>query len=382
MSQQRIPAVWMRGGTSKGLFFHAHDLPSDPQARDALLLRAMGSPDPYGKQIDGLGGATSSTSKIVIIQPSTRDDCDIDYLFGHVSISDPVIDYSGNCGNLTAAAAVFAIEESLVPTKPQRTEVAIWQQNIGKKIIATVPCDSAEVQVEDAFRIAGVAFDGAEIKLQFVNPAGSGETPLLPTGQVTETLSIAEIGTVDVSLINAGNPTVFVRAADFDLDATESSQEIENNTALMNTLEQIRAHAAVAMGLATTAGDATANRPATPKIALVGPPKAYRCSDGSKIEADQIDVLVRLLSMGKPHHAITGTGTIAAAVSAAMARSVVQSQLNPRHKPDVLRLGHASGITTASADVFEDNGRWVINCVQMSRSARRLMEGNVLIPCN
>lgn len=380
MNQQRIPAVWMRGGTSKGLFFHQRHLPSDSEQRDALLLRVLGSPDRFGKQIDGVGGATSSTSKIVVIRPSTRDDCDIDYLFGHVSITQPLIDYSGNCGNLTAAAAVFAVEEGLVPMTEPHTMVRIWQQNISKTIIARVPCKHGEVEIDNGFRIAGVDFDGAEITLRFDDPGGSAEAPLLPTARITDRLTVPNVGAVDVSLINAGNPTVFVAAKEVGLSGDELPAEIEGNPAVMQKLELLRAHGAVAMGLCDNAEQATQHRPGTPKIALVAASQPYRTADGTTIGSEQTDVLIRFLSMGKPHHAITGTGAIATAISAALPGSIVQAHVALGTTTDLLRIGHASGVMPVATGVGRNDDQWIAHWAQISRSARRLMEGSVLVP--
>lgn len=381
MTQRKIPAVLMRGGTSKGLFFRADALPQNAQQCNQLLLRAIGSPDPYGKQIDGVGGGTSSTSKIVIVGKSDQPDCDVDYLFGHVAIGDALIDYSGNCGNLTAAVGTFAIEEKLLPATEGMTTVRIWQANIDKKIIAHVPVRNGEVVVEDDFNFDGVAFPGAEIKLEFLDPAGGSSGKLFPTGNKTDTLEIAEIGKIKVTLIDAGNPTVFVKAKDLDLTGLELQDDINSQPKLLHKLEQIRAHAAVAMGLAETPEQASKERPATPKISFVAKPADYVSTAGKAISKADYDLSARIVSMGKLHHAYTGTGAIALVVAASVTGTVVSQTLGKALPTErSLNFGQPSGLTSMAAEVSGKGNDWQVAKVVMSRSARRLMEGNVLVP--
>src|SRR6185437_1390224 len=287
MSQLRIPAVYMRGGTSKGVFFLADDLPSDKEARDRILLRVIGSPDPYGKQIDGLGGATSSTSKVVILSKSSRPDCDVDYLFGQVAIDAPVIDWSGNCGNLSGAVGPFAVSAGLLTAPADGTAtVRIWQANIGKKIIAHVPMRGGEVLESGTFQLDGVAFPGAEVKLEFIDPAGaddrSGAGATFPTGREIDLLEVPGLGTVEATLINAGNPTIFVHAGSLGFEGTELQHHVNERKDLLELAEAVRSRGAVAMGLAPTAEEATAKRPHTPKVAFVARPARYTTSDGRR----------------------------------------------------------------------------------------------------
>lgn len=381
MTQRKIPAVLMRGGTSKGLFFRADALPQNAQLCNQLLLRAMGSPDPYGKQIDGVGGGTSSTSKIVIVGKSEQTDCDVDYLFGHVAIGDALIDYSGNCGNLTAAVGAFAIEEKLLPATEGVTTVRIWQANIDRKIIAHVPVRNGQVVVEDDFNFDGVAFPGAEIKLEFLDPAGGSSGKLFPTGNKTDTLDIPDLGKFKVTLIDAGNPTVFLKAKDLDLTGLELQDEINSQPRLLHKLEQIRAHAAVAMGLAETPEQASKERPAMPKISFVAKPADYLSAAGKAIHKADYDLSARIVSMGRLHHAYTGTGAIALVVAASVTGTVVSQTLGKALPAErSLNFGQPSGITSMAAEVSGKGNDWQVAKVVMSRSARRLMEGNVLVP--
>jgi 2-methylaconitate isomerase len=384
MTQLRIPAVYMRGGTSKGVFFLADDLPSDKEARDRILLRVIGSPDPYGKQIDGMGGATSSTSKVVIISKSTRPDCDVDYLFGQVAIDAPVIDWSGNCGNLSAAVGPFAISAGLVDAPAEGTAaVRIWQANIGKKIIVHVPIRGGEVLESGNFQLDGVAFPGAEVKVEFIDPAGedgqSGAGATFPTGREIDLLEVAGLGTLEATLINAGNPTIFVDAASLGFEGTELQGDVNGRKELLDLAEAVRSRGAVAMGLAATPQEATAKRPHTPKIAFVAKPAAYTASDGKRIDPGSIDLMARILSMGKLHHAMTGTGAVAIAAAAAIPGTIVH-RIAPLSAEGSLRFGHPSGTLSVGAEAIHQAGRWVISKVVVSRSARRLMEGWVRVP--
>jgi probable AcnD-accessory protein PrpF len=384
MRQLRIPAVYMRGGTSKGVFFLAGDLPSDEQTRDRILLRVIGSPDPYGKQIDGMGGATSSTSKVVILSKSTRPDCDVDYLFGQVAIDAPVIDWSGNCGNLSAAVGPVAISAGLLDAPPDGMAVVrIWQANIGKKIIAHVPVQSGEVLESGSFQLDGVAFPAAEVKLEFLDPAGEAGEPgapaLFPTGREIDLLEVPRLGTLEATLINAGNPTIFVDAGSLGLTGTELQQHVNERKDLLELAEAVRAHGAVAMSLSASAAEATAKRPHTPKVAFVAKAAGYTASDGRRIAPDSIDLLARILSMGKLHHAMTGTGAVALAAAAAIPGTVVH-RIAPLSAEGSVRFGHPSGTLKVGAEALRQEGQWVIRKVIMSRSARRLMEGWVRVP--
>ena len=387
MTQQlRIPAVYMRGGTSKGVFFLKDDLPSDPKVRELLLLRVIGSPDRYGKQTDGMGGATSSTSKIVILSKSARPDCDVDYLFGQVAIDRPVIEWSGNCGNLSTAVGPFAISTGLVAAPADGTAVVrIWQANIKKRIISHVPMERGEVQELGGFELDGVAFPAAEVKLEFLDPAADevdGESAggaMFPTGNRIDALDVPGLGKVEATFINAGNPTIFVDAAVLGLRGTELQKDINGKPELLALAESVRSHGAVAMGLVKTPEEATATRQGTPKIAFVARPANYTASDGKAVEAKSIDLLARIFSMGVLHHAMTGTGAVAIAAAAAIPGTVV-SRLAAVGPDGRVRFGHTSGVLAVGAEAVEDKGQWTVKKVVLSRSARRLMEGWVRVP--
>lgn len=382
MTAARIPAVLMRGGTSKGLFFHRSHLPEDTQRRDRLLLRLLGSPDPYGKQIDGLGGASSSTSKVALIAPSVQPGCDIDYLFGAVSIGAPLIDWSGNCGNLTAAVGPFAIDEGLVAVPPEGVAtVRIWQANIGKRIIARVPVREGRAFEDGDFHLDGVAFPSAPISLEFLDPAGSAgvSDTLFPTGQPLDRLCMPGWGDVEATMIHAGNPTVFIDASALGLTGREMQAEVNGDPALLARCEAIRAEAAVRMGLARTVDEATGQRPATPKLAFVAAPQTYVAASGRVVCTDEIDLTARILSMGALHHAMTGTGAVAIAAAAAVPGTIVHRITGMRPHGQV-RFGHPSGTIAAAVRSVMENGRWQIESVTMQRSARRLMEGWVRVP--
>jgi probable AcnD-accessory protein PrpF len=380
MTQRKIPAAFYRGGTSKGVFFHTGDLPPPGAERDRILLAITGSPDAYGKQIDGMGGATSSTSKVVLISKSERPDCDVDYLFGHVDIERPVIDWTGNCGNLISAVGPYAIEEGLVPAVEGKTTVRIWQANLGERIVAQVPVKNGEPEVSGAYKLDGVTMPGAEIVIEYLD-AGGGANPL-PTGNVVDTLDVPGVGRIEATLVNAGNATIFVRAADLGLKGTELQSEVNNNTALLAKFEAIRAAGAVAMGLAKTAEEATARRPATPKISFVAPPAAYTASSGAQLAASEIDCLARIVSMGKLHHAFTGTGSVSVAVAAALPGSIVNQAVGrvDDRVPALTRMGHPSGAMAVGAVLSKNAQGWKVEKAVMSRSARRLMSGWVHVP--
>ncbi len=385
MTQLRIPAVYMRGGTSKGVFFRKEDLPADPAARERILLRVIGSPDPYGKQIDGMGAATSSTSKIVILSKSARPDCDVDYLFGQVAIDRAYIDWSGNCGNLTAAVGPFALSTGIVagPADGVAT-VRIWQANIGKKILAHVPMAGGEVVEEGSFELDGVTFPAAEIRIEFLDPGGGDDDgeggSMFPTGHLVDTLEVPGVGRVDATLITAGNPTVFVEASALGLRGTELQKDVNSDSALLARLESVRAHGAVAMGVAASLEEAATRRLHTPKLCFVSPAQSYTASDGKSVKAQDIGVTARILSMGVLHHAMTGTGAVAIATAAAVPGTVVQRVLRPGADPARTVFGHPSGTLAVGAETAQRDGQWVVTRAVMSRSARRLMEGWVRVP--
>ncbi len=384
MQQLRIPAVYMRGGTSKGVFFLEHDLPADKGARERLLLRVIGSPDRYGKQTDGMGAATSSTSKVVILSKSDRPDCDVNYLFGQVAIDAPVIDWSGNCGNLSTAVGPFAISTGLVAAPADGTAtVRIWQANIGKRIVSYVPMRNGEVEELGGFELDGVAFPAAEVRLEFLDPAAddgeSGGGAMFPTGNRIDTLDVPGVGRIEATLINAGNPTIFVDAARLGLKGTELQGDVNGDKKLLALAEAVRAHAAVAMGLVKTPREATETRQHTPKLSFVAAPAGYTASDGRKVTAASIDLLARIFSMGVLHHAMTGTGAVALAAAAAIPGTVV-SWLAPIGADGRVTFGHPSGVLNVGAEAREENGQWIVTKVMMSRSARRLMEGWVRVP--
>ena len=383
MTQLRIPAVYMRGGTSKGVFFLASDLPADPALRDKILLRVIGSPDPYGKHIDGMGGATSSTSKVVLISKSSRPDCDVDYLYGGLAVDKDFVDWSGNCGNLTAAVGPFAISMGLVaaPVEGWAT-VRIWQANIGKQIIAHVPMRGGEVQEEGNFELDGVTFPAAEVKLEFLDPGaedsdGEGGA-MLPTGHVTDWLDVPGVGRIEATLINAGLPTIFVAAESLGFKGTELQPDINPHADILARIETIRRHGAVAMGLAATPEDA-ARTAHTPKLSFVAPSQTYTASDGRVVKAEDIDLLARVFSMGPLHHAMTGTGAVAIA-SAVAVPGTIPNRLARKQPDGRVRFGHPSGTLGVGAEAREENGQWVVTKAMMSRSARRLMEGWVRVP--
>ena len=376
--QSPIQAVYMRGGTSKGVFFRPEWLPEDPVIRDRLLLRVVGSPDPYGQQIDGMGGGTSSTTKVVIVGSSTQPDCDVDYTFGAVSIADPVIDWSGNCGNLTSAVGPFAISQGLVvPPINGMAEVKIWQTNIKAKIIAQVPVRDGRVVEEGDFVLDGVSFPAAEIPLEFLQDTAQSDA-MFPTGSLMETIHIPGIGPINATLINAGNPGIFLEASTLGLTGVELQPEINADKALLARAETIRAHCAVLMGVAESTADATRLRPHTPKLAFVSKPQAYVASSGQAVSADDIHLNARIFSMGKLHHAMTGTGAVGLAAAAAIPGTVVSEVLGQARGK--LRFGHPSGTLAVGAQTTKQGEDWVVTSVTMSRSARRLMEGFVLVP--
>ncbi|AXK72803.1 2-methylaconitate cis-trans isomerase PrpF [Lysobacter sp. TY2-98] len=387
--QLRIPATYMRGGTSKGVFFRLDDLPAAARvpgaARDALLMRVIGSPDPYGKHTDGMGGATSSTSKCVILSKSAVPDHDVDYLYGQVSIDTAFVDWSGNCGNLSSAVGPFAIANGLIdPSRIPRNghcTVRIWQANIGKTIIAHVPVTNGQVQETGDFELDGVTFPAAEIPLEFVDPSDDGDAgAMFPTGNLVDTLHVPGVGDFQVTMITAGIPTIFLRAADLGFDGTELQPAVNDHRALLDKLELIRAAGAVHMGLIASMDEA-AKRQHTPKVAWVAPPKDYVASSGRTVHAGDIDVLARAMSMGKLHHAMMGTASVAIATAAAVPGTLVNEAAGGG-KREVVRFGHPSGTLRVGADVAQVDGAWVVTKAVMSRSARVLMEGAVRVPAD
>ena len=381
MSQLRIPAVYMRGGTSKGVFFLASDLPADPVLRDRLLQRVIGSPDRYGKQIDGMGGATSSTSKVVILSRSTRPECDVDYLFGQVAVDRPFIDWSGNCGNLTAAVGPFALSSGLMPVPGgDMARVRIWQANIGRRIDALVPLENGEVREEGDFELDGVAFPATEVRIEFLDPAGDDDGGgMFPSGAKVQWLEVPGVGPVEATLINAGMPTIFLEAASLGLKGTELQGEVNNRPELLARVEAIRAWGAVAMGLVASPEEATTRRPHSPKLAFVAPPADYIAADGKAMASGSLDLLARIFSMGQLHHAMTGTGAVALAVAAVVPGTLVH-RLALAGAHGRLRFGHPSGSQSVGAEATEKHGVWTVSKVSMSRSARRIMEGWVRVP--
>ena len=388
VSQVKIPATYMRGGTSKGVFFRLQDLPGRCQvpgeARDKLFMRVIGSPDPYSAHTDGMGGATSSTSKCVILSKSSQPEHDVDYLYGQVSIDSAFVDWSGNCGNLSTAAGAFAIHAGLVD--PSRIPdngvciVRIWQANIGKTIIAHVPITNGEVQETGDFELDGVTFPAAEIVLEFLDPSDDGEEggSMFPTGNLVDDLDVPGVGTFKATMITAGIPTVFVNAEDIGYTGTELREDINSDPAQLARFEQIRVAGALRMGLIKTPEEA-AKRQHTPKIAFVSGPKTYKASSGKQIEASGVDLLVRALSMGKLHHAMMGTCAVAIGTAAAIPGTLVNLAAGGG-APEAVRFGHPSGSLRVGAEAKQVDGQWVVTKAIMSRSARILMEGNVRVP--
>ena len=387
--QIKVPATYMRGGTSKGVFFRLQDMPPATQvpgaARDALLMRVIGSPDPYGKQTDGMGAATSSTSKTVILAKSTRPDHDVDYLFGQVSIDKPFIDWSGNCGNLSAAVGPFSISNGLVdPSRiPQNgiATVRIWQANIGKTIISHVQMTNGAVQETGDFELDGVTFPAAEVQLEFMDPAAEeegGGGAMFPTGNLVDDLVVPGVGTLKATMINAGIPTIFINAEAVGYKGTELQDDINSDPKALEMFEKIRAHGAVHMGLISHLDEA-AKRQHTPKVAFVAQPADYIASSGKAIAASDINVLVRALSMGKLHHAMMGTAAVAIGTAAAIPGTLVNLAAGGGNL-DAVRFGHPSGTLRVGAQADKVDGEWQVKKAMMSRSARVLMEGWVRVP--
>nr|WP_193988880.1 2-methylaconitate cis-trans isomerase PrpF [Lelliottia steviae] len=383
--QMKVPATYMRGGTSKGVFFNLIDLPEPAQvageARDNLLLRVIGSPDPYQKQTDGMGGATSSTSKTVILSKSAKPDHDVDYLFGQVAIDKAYVDWSGNCGNLTSAVGAFAISNGLVDASkiPDNgvVEVKVWQVNISKTIIVHVPITNGEVQETGDFELDGVTFPAAEVKLEFMDPA-DGEGALFPTGNLVDELEVPEIGMLSATMINAGIPTVFINASEVGYDGTELQEAINGDASALEKLETIRAYGALKMGLISHLDEAKA-RQHTPKVAWVAPATTYHASSGKVVNDTDIDLVVRAMSMGKLHHAMMGTAAVAIGTAAAIPGTLVNLAAGGGERQEV-NFGHPSGTLKVGAAATLVDGKWQVTKASMSRSARVLMEGWVRVP--
>lgn len=388
LPQVKIPATYMRGGTSKGVFFRLQDLLEPCQlpgeARDQLFMRVIGSPDPYSAHIDGMGGATSSTSKCVILSKSARPEHDVDYLYGQVSIEKAFVDWSGNCGNLSTAAGAFAIHAGLIdPSRIPESGtcvVRIWQANIHKTIIAHVPISNGQVQETGDFELDGVTFPAAEIVLEFLDPSDDGEEggSMFPTGNLVDDLDVPGVGAFKATLIAAGIPTIFVNAEDIGYQGTELREDINADPAQLARFEQIRVAGALRMGLIKSAEEAL-TRQHTPKVAFVSPPKSYRASSGKTVEAGEVDLLVRALSMGKLHHAMMGTCAVAIGAAAAVPGTLVNLAAGGGERQAV-RFGHPSGTLRVGAEAGLVDGGWVVTKAIMSRSARILMEGWVRVP--
>jgi hypothetical protein len=390
LQQIKVPATYMRGGTSKGVFFRLQDLPESCQvagaARDRLFMRVIGSPDPYAKHIDGMGGATSSTSKCVILSKSSQPNHDVDYLYGQVSIDKAFVDWSGNCGNLSTAAGAFAIHAGLVDAAciPENgvCVVRIWQANINKTIIAHVPVTNHQVQELGDFELDGVTFPAAEIVLEFLDPADEGEGEgggsMFPTGNLIDDLVVPNVGILKATMITAGIPTVFVNATDIGYTGTELQEAINGDVKALAMFEAIRVAGALRMGLIKSPEEAL-TRQHTPKIAFVAPPADYVSSSGKAVNATDVDLLVRALSMGKLHHAMMGTAAVAIGTAAAVSGTLVNLAAGGGERTAV-RFGHPSGILRVGAEATQTNGEWTVTKAIMSRSARVLMEGWVRVP--
>lgn len=388
--QIKVPATYMRGGTSKGVFFRVQDLPEacrkPGDARDRFLMRVIGSPDPYGKQIDGMGGATSSTSKTVLLDRSSRPEHDVDYLFGQVSIDKPFVDWSGNCGNLSAAVGPFAIANGLVAAsripKNGTAVVRIWQANIGKTIVAHVPITDGQPQETGDFELDGVTFPAAEVQLEFMDPAadedGEGGGAMFPTGRLVDRLEVPGIGTFDATMINAGIPTIFLNAKDIGFLGTELQDDINSDAKALAMFETIRAHGALRMGLIRDLNEAE-KRQHTPKVAFVAPPADYTASSGKAVKSADVDLLVRALSMGKLHHAMMGTAAVSIGVAASIPGTLVNLAAGGGHR-EAVRFGHPSGTLRVGAEARLEGGEWQVIKAVMSRSARVLMEGWIRVP--
>src|SRR5689334_12688287 len=376
--QRPIPAVFMRGGTSKAIMFHARDLPADRKAWDSIFAAAMGSPDPYGRQLDGMGGGVSSLSKVCVLAPSARDDADIDYTFAQVQIRESRVDYKSNCGNMSSAIGPFAIDEGLVRASGDTATVRIFNTNTCKIIRATFPLDGERARYDGDLVIPGVAGSGAPVRLDFVEPGGAATGKLLPSGKALDHLEVPGFGPIEASLVDAANPAVFVRAADVGLTGTELPDQLEANPKIMKLLDDIRIQGSVRMGIAP---DAQAARSiAVPFMAFVSPAKDAPTLTGETVRAADIDVAVRVVSSGQPHRALPVTISLCTAVAARITGTVVAEALSPAAGGKSLRLGMPSGVLTVGADVVSDGGTWFARAGSFYRTARRLFDGRVWVP--
>jgi 2-methylaconitate cis-trans-isomerase PrpF len=381
--QRRIKAVLMRGGTSRGVFFHCGDLPGDPVVRDRVILAVLGGGDPYGRQIDGLGGATSTTSKVAMVGPPSVPDADVDYTFGQVSVTTPHIDYGGTCGNLTAAIGPFAIEEGMVRGIEPATVVRIWQTNTRKRIVARIPIGDGLPLVEGDYAIDGVPGTGAQIVLEFLDPGGAMTRALLPTGHPADTLIVPGVGTLTASLVDAVNPVALVPAAALGLTGTETPDRIDGDAALLTRIEAVRGQAAVVMGLARTPEEARTKTPGVPKLAIIGGPATYQSTRGVTIDANRVDVVGRIMSMGRLHRAYAASGAACTAVAALIQGTIVHDLVRPGPAGErTVRIGHPAGVIEIGAAVRRRSGEWVAEKVVTRRTARRLMEGYACVPAS
>jgi 2-methylaconitate cis-trans-isomerase PrpF len=379
MTQRTFPVVFMRGGTSKGLYFHKRDLP-DRAEWDALFCGAMGSPDPYGRQLDGMGGGISSLSKVMIVERSARPGVDVDYTFGQVEVDRPRVDWKGNCGNLTSGIAPFAVDEGIVPTSGDQARVTLYNTNTQKTVVAQFALEDGKAKVIGDFALQGVAGLGARIRLDFLEPGGAGTGKLLPTGNTVDRLTLTDGSTIEGSIVDAANPVVFVRAAEVGAQGTELPEQLSADRALLARLEAIRCAAAVAMGLAKDAEDATTRMKSIPKVAMVTRPADAALLDRSTLAADRVDLLVRTISMGVPHNAVPLTGGMCAAVAASIAGTIAnEATRGGALRAESIRVGHPSGLLEVAAKVERGN-EWHARYATVFRTARRLMKGEVYIP--
>lgn len=376
---RRLPAVFLRGGTSKGLFFREGVLPADPAERDRVLLRALGGGDAFGSEIDGIGGATSSTSKAVVVSPSRHIGFDVDYLFAQVGVTTPTVDWSGSCGNLASAVGPFAIDEGLVTGTGDLTRVRIWQQNTSKEIIAHVPTSDGRVVTEGDFYLDGVPYPAAKIRLDFMDPGGSMTGRLLPTGNIVDAINVAGTGVVRATMLDAGSPCVFVSAYELGFTGVELPSVLNADAEALRRLEAVRAEAAVAMGIARSAEEASRDHKANPKVAIVSSPRAHTASGGRAIDSSDVDLVARMVSMGRVHHALPATGSTALAL-ATLIPGTVPNEIAVHGTSECVRIGHSSGIIPVEAELNGTGGNWNAKRVTVWRSARRLMEGVVLVP--
>jgi 2-methylaconitate cis-trans-isomerase PrpF len=378
MPQAWVPAVFMRGGTSKGLFFHARDLPAGPGARDRLLLAALGSPDPFGRQLDGMGGGISSLSKAAIIGPSTRADADIDYTFAQVAVDRPVVDYGANCGNLSSAVGPFAVDQGLCPRDDGQALVRIHNTNTAGLIHASFAVCDGCAETRGELAIPGVAGTGAPLRLDFLDPGGARTGRLLPSGNPVDEVVLEGAGRFRLSLVDASNPVVFVAAGDLGLDGTETPDELEARPDTMVLLDRLRRQAGVRMGLAPAAA---AVELASPKIAVLCPPRPFRTLDGRLVAAADHDIGVRMLSMERAHRAVPVTGALCLAVACRVAGTVAHAlAAGPMIAGGPVRLGNPSGVVRVDAQVTQQEGGWQAERATLYRTARALMRGAVAVP--